>query len=326
MTSLSVSEEALRQKILDLFKEKCSGNAGGAVIPLKDIVRETKAEKRAINKVLHNSPHHFTKVQDSPPHWKCTVDLGSLKTVQATDSAASNITTSTPEDGNDVVVSKEAAAVESPSKKEQLKPQVLAVLNDSPKSMKALEVAKKIGYQTAGDVNPSLYALKEEGKVVKVQDGWSIEGAVIMPDISPMMLDEKELFTHEEIPTADGRKEYRLRQVLPEDLTPPRKTGSATGRDTTDGKQAPPELNPETLSLLSSMFDDTNQYSQALKIVKLLRESVDKTVDDGDILTDLNYSTRQEYRPILEALKLNHLVKKIEGDIIKWKWIADPRM
>ena len=117
MSTLSASEKVLRQKILDLFKEKCRGDA---VLSLKDIMRETKAEKRAINRVLHYSPHHFTKVQDSPPHWKCTVDLGSSKTIQATGPAVFNVTTSMlkvkTECGNDVV------AVGSPSKKEQLKP------------------------------------------------------------------------------------------------------------------------------------------------------------------------------------------------------------
>ena len=43
-------------------------------------------------------------------------------------------------------------------------------------------------------------------------------------------------------------------------------------------------------------------------------------MDDGDILTELKYSTRQDYCHILSALELNDLVKKIEGDITKWKW------
>ncbi|XP_065901552.1 uncharacterized protein [Dysidea avara] len=197
--------------------------------------------------------------------------------------------------------------------------------------MKAIEVAKKIGYQTASDVNPTLYSLKNKGKVIKGQDGWSIEGAVMIPGISFMNLDGKDLYTHEEIANTNGantngRKEHRLRQMLREDLTPPKKSGNATSRDTTDGKQASRELNPETLSLLSSMFDDTRQCSQALKIVKLLRESVNKTVDDVDILIKLHYSTRQEYRHILDMLELNCLVKKIEGEITKRKWIADPQI
>ena len=328
MASLSITEEALREKIVDLFKEKCG--SGDAVLPLKDIVRETKAEKKVINRVLHNSPHHFTKVQDSPPHWKCTVDLSQSTTtspIQATGPAATNVTTSIPEvkteDRSDLVVSKVAAADESPSKKEQLKPKVLAVLSDSSTPMKALEIAKKIGFQTAGDVNPTLYALRDEGEVSKKgKDGWAIE---TIPDISPLKLGEKDLYTHEEIPTADGRKEYRLRQVLPGDLTPPTKTGNTSSRDTTDGKQAPQEMSPITLGLLSSLFDSPDQYSQALKIIKLMREAAGKTVDDGDILTKLNYSTRQEYRHILELLTINGLVQKSKDDyMITWKWVEDP--
>ena len=52
--------------------------------------------------------------------------------------------------------------------------------------MKTLEIAKKIGYESTEDidVNPTLYALKEEGKESKGWDGsWSIEGAVSIPDI-----------------------------------------------------------------------------------------------------------------------------------------------
>ena len=121
--------------------------------------------------MLHNSPHHFIKTQDSPPLWKCTVDLShSITTIpiQATSSATSSITTPAPKvktsDSSDVVVSKDSTVNESPSKKEKLKPQVFAALNDSPTSMKPLEIAKKIAYEATGDVNPTLYALKEEGK------------------------------------------------------------------------------------------------------------------------------------------------------------------
>ena len=324
MASLSTSEETLRQRIIDLFKDKCSSVAGDAVLPLKDIVRETKAEKKTVNRILHNSPRHFTKIQDSPPHWKCTIDLDIITTspIQVTSPAASNVSTPTSEvktcDNNDVVVCTDLTGNASPSKKEQLKPRVLAALNDSPTSMKALEIAKKIGYEATGDVNPTLYALREEGKVSKGKDGsWSIEGAMTIPDISPLKLEGKDLYTHEEVTTADGRKEFRMRQVLPGDLT---KTGTTTSKDTIDGVQAPQPLNPELLSLLSSVFDDSAQHSQALRIVKLIREAADQTVDDGDILTELNYSTRQDYCHILSALELNDLVKKIEGDITKWKW------
>ena len=37
-----------------------------------------------------------------------------------------------------------------------------------------------------------------------------------------------------------------------------------------DSAQAPQELNPELLSLLSLVFVDSAQYSQALRIVKLM--------------------------------------------------------
>jgi len=341
MTSFSSSEEALRQQIVDLFREKCSSGASDAVLPLKDIVRETKAEKKTVNRVLHNSPHHFTKMQVSPPFWKCTVDLSQSTTtnpIQASSPAATNIVTSTPEvkteDSSDVVVSKVAAAVESPSKKEKLKSPVLAALGNSPKPMKALDIAKKIGYQTAGDVNPTLYALREEGKVSKKgQDGWSTEGAVTIPDISSLklQLDGKPLYTQQEITDPDGRKGILYQEVLTRDYTKPSMTDNATGKDTTDGKYGSTEqhqLDSEMLGLLSSLFDNADQYSQALKIVKLLRESVDKTVEDAEILCELEHDfpncTRLDYHPILSTLELNNLVKKMEvkGCVNKWKWIA----
>ena len=40
MASLSANEEALQQRIIDLFKDKCSSDAGDAVLPLKNIVRD----------------------------------------------------------------------------------------------------------------------------------------------------------------------------------------------------------------------------------------------------------------------------------------------
>ena len=84
MASLSESEEALRQRIIDLFKDEYSSVTGDAILPLKDIVHKTKAERKTVNRVLRNSPHHFTKIQDSPPLWKCTgtVDLNHFKVGQ----------------------------------------------------------------------------------------------------------------------------------------------------------------------------------------------------------------------------------------------------
>ena len=75
-----------------------------------------------------------------------------------------------------------------------------------------------------------------------------------IPDISPLKLEGKKLCTYEEVTTVNGRKEFRMRQVLLGDLT---KTGTTTSKDTIDGVQAPQPFNPELLSLLSSVFDDS---------------------------------------------------------------------
>lgn len=136
-----------------------------------------------------------------------------------------------------------------------------------------------------------------------------------------MKLGEKPLYTKEEV-NEDGRKEYRFREVLTEDVIP-QKTEACNETDAS--KQplltpAQPDLiNEEMVVILSSLYDD-DQFDLALKIVNMLIAAGDTPLDDADIFLKLEYQTRIETRPILETLQLNGLVERIDGEVTKWKW------
>lgn len=320
----SNGEEELKRRIIQAFIEKGTRIDGNIIeLPLKDICRAVGAEKKAINKILHHTPACFTKVKDSPPLWRYKADQSSTTAVAG---SASNVTVATEPD----VVVKKKVEVESPSKKERLKPDILRVLKESSVPMTALQIAKKTGCESAGDVNPTLYALKDEEKVTKSSDNkWTIKynipnmsslsAATGDLHITPMKLGDKELYTKEEV-IEDGRKEFRFREVLTEDVLPKKVEAS----DETDMSRQPDlastQLDPEMLALLSSLYDDPGESDLALKIVSLLKASPDTPLDDTDIYTKLGLSTRLETRPVLDSLVLNGLIERIDGDVIKWKW------
>lgn len=319
----SNDEGDLKGRIIQAFIEKGTRIDGNIIeLPLKDICRAVGAEKKAINKILHHTPACFTKVKDSPPHWHYKADQSAI----AIAGSASNVTVATEPD----VVVKKKVEVESPSKKERLKPDILRVLRENSESLTALQIAKKTGCESAGDVNPTLYALRDEEKVTKSSDNkWTIKyntpnmsslsAATADLHITPMKLGDKELYTKEEV-IEDGRKEFRFREVLTEDVLPKKVEAS----DETDTPRQPDlasaQPDPEMLSLLSSLYDDPSESDLALKIVGLLKASPDTPLDDTDIYTKLGLSTRLETRPVLDSLVLNSLIERIDGDVIKWKW------
>lgn len=342
MAELSSSEKELMQRIIQLFREKgtpsSDGSGNSVELLLKDIVQLLGVEKKTVNRVLHHkSSTCFTKVKESPPLWRCKLDQDSTNVTSPAIDPVSPIRTdgghsigvdAGPED----VVVKKKEEVNSPSKKERLKPDVLGVLNASSSSLAALQIAKKLGYETAGDVNPTLYALKDEGKVTKLDGNkWSIapnvssiSGATagLHIDKTPMKLGEKALYTKEEV-CEGGKREYRFREVLHEDVAPK----NVEACDETDISKQPPltstqpdPIDEEKLAILSSLYDDPAESDLALKIVRMLMASGDTPLDDTDIFTKLNHSTRFETRPILESLEVNGLVEKIDGEVIQWKW------
>ena len=136
----ALPDDALKQRIINLFRGKgapAPNNDGNVKeLLLKHIWQPLGVEKKAVNRILHNSDC-FKKVKDSPPLWQCTIDP-----------------TATPDTTSDIGVSTEPDAVirrevDSPSKKERLKPDVLRVLDESPVAMTALQIAKKIGWGTS---------------------------------------------------------------------------------------------------------------------------------------------------------------------------------
>jgi len=330
MATLSDSEQALKQRIIQLFKEKGAPSRDGNSheLLLKDIWNTLKVEKRTVNRILHNSPACFTKVKDSPPLWQCKVDQ-TTETSPAVNDTPSTATNTSVDAEPDVVVKKKEE-VDSPSKKERLKPDVLQVLNTSSVPMTALQIAKTLEYETAGDVNPTLYALRDEEKVTKTDNRWSIKSSVpnvaslsaaaqnLHIDATPMKVNQKTLYTREDT-CEDGRDIVTFREVLTQDVIP---------KDTeTDGSKQPlltptqPDpIDDEMLSLLSSLFDDPTEFELALKIVNILKASGDTPLDDADIFTKLGLTTRLKTRPVLDSLELNGLVEKISGEIIHWKW------
>ena len=302
MATLSDSEQALKQRIIQLFKEKGAPSRDGNSheLLLKDIWNTLKVEKRTVNRILHNSPACFTKVKDSPPLWQCKVDQ-TTETSPAVNDTPSTATNTSVDAEPDVVVKKKEE-VDSPSKKERLKPDVLQVLNTSSVPMTALQIAKTLEYETAGDVNPTLYALRDEEKVTKTDNRWSIKSSVpnvasllaaaqnLHIDATPMKVNQKTLYTREDT-CEDGRDIVTFREVLTQDVIP---------KDT------------ET--------DGPTEFELALKIVNILKASGDTPLDDADIFTKLGLTTRLKTRPVLDSLELNGLVEKISGEIIHWKW------
>ena len=330
------NEEDLKQRIIQLFRDNGtpSSDGNGVELPLKDIWQPLRVEKRAVNRILHNTPAYFTKIKDSPPLWRYRGDqtATNVTPTAATASLPSTTTntahsTSTPEP--DVVVKKKEV-VDSPSKKERLKPQVLRVLSVRSVPMTALQIAKEVGCETTGDVNPTLYDLKSEDKVTKLEDKWTLKSnasdvsSLLTPtrDIhldSPMKLDEKPLYTREDV-CQDGRKEVRFREVLPKDVAP-KKPEACDEADSSKQPflQADP-IDEEMLGVLSSLYDDPTEFDLVVNIVKMLKASGDTPLDDADIFMKLNHTTRELTKPILESLELNGLVEKIDGAVIKWKW------
>ena len=340
MAAPSSSEEGLKQRIIQLFREKGTPSSDGNSVELllKDIWRPLGVEKKPVNRILHNTPG-FAKVKDSPPLWQYKLDHTQSTSVTAATSTASSSTVSdttqsTSVDAEpDVVVKKKE--VDSPSKKERLKPEVLRVLSASSVPITALQITKEIGYTTAGDVNPTLYALKDEDKV-KLEDGrWTMKSNVpdasslsaatqdLHLDSTPMKLGEKPLFTREDV-YQNGRKEYRFREVLTEDVVPPRKSEACNETDVSkqplSASAQPGPIDEEMLGVLSSLFDDPTEFDLVLKIVNMLKASGDTPLDDADIFMKLNHTTREVTKPILESLEVNGLVEKIDGDVIQWKW------
>ena len=335
--------EELKERIIQLFREQGtpSNDGNGLELPLKDIWQSLNVEKKAVNRILHDRlTRCFTKVKDSPPLWQykdenaVTTVTSPLVTPSAAAGAALNVSTDTQPDV--VVKKKEEVTLDSPSKKEKLKPLVLSVLRESTVPLLALQIAKNIDYTTAGDVNPTLYALRDEGKVTKLEDKWMIPSTTsnvsslsaatqdLCLDSTPMQLDGKKLYTKEDV-VQDGRHAHIFYEVLTGDVQP-KKSESKDEVDVSNqagsaSTKAGP-LDDEMLGLISSLFDDSTESDLALKIVNILRTSGDTPLDDVDIFTKLNYSTRSETKPILDSLKLNGLVERIEGDVVKWKWKA----
>ena len=339
MATSSGSEEELKQRIIRLFREKWTPSSDGnsVELPLKEIWQPLDVEKKAVNRILHNTPACFTKIKDSPPLWQYKVDQTSTSvTTPAVNSSLSSTTTDTAHNTSvdsvpDVVVKKKEE-VDSPSKKERLKPDILRVLSAS--AMTALQIAKKIGYETAGDVNPTLYDLKGEDKVMKLDNKWTLKSNA--PNVSslpmatqdlhlhntPMKLGEKPLYTREPDVCQDGRKEIRFREVLPEDVAPKK---SEACDETDVSKQSPlastqPNIDEEMLGILQSVYADPTELDLVVKIVSMLKESGDTPLDDADVFMKLKHTTREVTKPILESLEVNDLVEKIDGDVIKWKW------
>ena len=331
------SEEDLKQRIIQLFRENGTPSSDGnsVELPLKEIWQPLRAEKKAVNRILHNTPACFTKIKNSPPLWQYKVDqtTNSVTTTAVTASLSTNSIHNTAAAGPDVVVKKkeEIAIASSPSKKEMLKPQVLRELSASSVPLTALQIAKKVGYETAGDVNPTLYELKGEDKVMKLDDKWTLKSNAsnISPlltttrdlhlDSTPMKLGEKSLYTREDA-LQDGRREIRFREVLPEDVTP-KKPEACDEMDASKRPllQADP-IDEEMLGVLSSLYDDPTEFNLVLRIMNMLKASGDTPLDDADVFMRLNHTTREITKPILESLELNGLVEKIDGDVIKWKW------
>ena len=334
------SNEELKQRIIQLFREKGtpSNDGSGEELPLKEIWQSLKVEKKAVNKILHDkSTRCFTKLKDSPPLWQYKDEQSATTATSpsATPSTACTaLNTSTDTEPDVVVRKKEEVICDSPSKKEKLKPDVLEVLSESTVPLSALQIAKKVGHTTAGDVNPTLYALKEDGKVVRIVDKWTLASHTpnvsslstatqdLCLDSNAMQLDGKKLYTKEDV-YQDGRQTHVFREVLTKDVLPRKSEAMDEVEVSTEPSLAstqPAPLDDEMLGHLSSMYDNPNEFTLALKIVSILKASGGTPLDDADIFTKLNYSTRSETSPVLESLKLNGLVEKIHGDIVKWKW------
>ena len=338
MATSSGSEEELKQRIIQLFREKGTPSSDGnsVELPLKEIWQPLGAEKKAVNRILHNTPACFTKIKISPPLWQCKVDVAPTAVNTSLSSTTTDTTHNTSADAGPDVVVKKKEEVDSPSKKERLKPDILRILSASSVPMTALQIAKKVGYETAGDVNPTLYDLKGEDKVMKLEDNkWTIKSNA--PNVSslstatqdlhlssiPMKLRERPLFTKEDVQYQDGRKGHIFCEVLPEDVAPKK----PEAYDEVDASKQPllastqPDpIDEEMLGVLSSLYDDPTEFDLVLKIVNMLNESGDTPLDDVDIFTKLNHTTRKVTKPILENLEVNGLVVKIDGDVIKWKW------
>ena len=328
--------EELKQRIIKHFRENGTpSNDGNSLeLPLKEICKSLNVDKKDVNRILHHT-RCFTRIKISPPLWQYkdeqTVTTTSPSATSST--AGTTLNTNTDTELDVVVKKKEEVTADSPSKKEKLKPDVLEVLSASTVPLSALQIAKKLDYTTAGDVNPTLYALRDEGKVIK-GDKWTITSNA--PNITSlsaatqdlrlhstaMQLDGKKLYTKKDV-VQDGRQAHIFCEVLPEDVLPKK---SETMDEVDVSKEPglasaqPDPLDDEMLGHLSSMYDDPNEFTLALKIVGILKASAGIPLDDADIFMKLNHSTRSETRPVLDMLELNDLVEKIDGDVLKWKW------
>ena len=334
-----MADNELKERVIQLFrKQGTPSNDGNSLeLQLKDIWQPLNAERKAVNRILHHTSC-FTKIKDSPPLWQykdenaVTTVASPLVTPSTVAGAALNTSNGTEPDV--VVKKKEEVTLDSPSKKEKLKPLVLGVLRESTVPLSALQIAKNTGHTTAGDVNPTLYALKDEGKVTKLEDKWTIPSNTsnvssisaatqdLRLDSTPMQLDGKKLYMKEDV-VQDGRHAHVFREVLTGDVQPKKSESKDEVDVSNQAGSASTKVGPlddEILSLISSLFDDSTQSDLALKIVNILRTSGDTPLDDVDIFTKLNYSTRSETKPVLDSLELNGLVERIEGDVVKWKW------
>lgn len=337
---MASNEEELKQRIIQLFREKGTpSNDGSSVeLPLKEIWQPLNVEKKAVNRILHHT-RCFTKLKDSPPLWQYKNEQAATTATSpsATPSTAGIVLNTSTDTEPDVVVrKKEEVTFDSPSKKEKLKPGILEVLRDSTVSLSALQIAKSLGYTTAGDVNPTLYALRDEGKVIKGGDKWTLTSNTsnasslstatqdLCLDSDAMQLDGKKLYTKEDV-VQDGRQAHIFREVLPEDVL---KKKSETMDDVDVSKEPaaglastqPAPQDDVILSILSSLQYDHNKFDLALKIINVLKASGDTPLDDADIFMKLDYSTRLETRPVLDDLETYGLVEKFHGDVVKWKW------
>ena len=331
---MASNEEELKQRIVQLFREKGSpsNDGNGVELPLKEIWQSLKVEKKAVNRILHHT-RCFTKFKDSPPLWQYK-DEQSTTTAATPSTAGTALNTSTNTEPDVVVRKKEEVTFDSPSKKEELKPGILEILRDRV-PLSALQIAKSLGYTTAGDVNPTLYALKDEGKVIKEGDKWTLTSYApnvsslstatqdLYLDSTPMQLDGIKLYTKED-KVQDGRQEHIFREVLLKDVL---KKKSETMDDVDVSKETglastqPAPQDDVILGVLSSLYDDhNNEFDLALQIVNILKASGDTPLDDADIYMKLNFSTRLETRPVLDNLETYGLVEKIHGDVVKWKW------
>ena len=270
------NEEDLKQRIIQLFRDNGtpSSDGNGVELPLKDIWQSLRVERKAVNRILHNTPAYFTKIKDSPPLWRFRVDqtATTVTPTAATASLPSMTTntahsTSTPEP--DVVVKKK--------------------LED-----------KWTLKSNASDVSSLVTPTRD-----------------LHLDSTPMKLGEKPLYTREDV-YQDGRKEFRFREVLPEDVAP-KKPQACDEADSSKQLQADP-IDEEMLGVLSSLYDDPTEFDLVVNIVKMLKASGDTPLDDADIFMKLNHPTRELTKPILESLEVNGLVEKIDGAVIKWKW------